>query len=362
MAGISARAPAALNVRRASLVALTVGLVVCSALALVAGAKAETAPGTLLSSPIVLGPINVANGTAVLTGTVGGDPTAAASLTINGKAVGVNPATGVFNAVVDLNGLTYLELALGDTVTKIPLVNLGANGIVPAGILNSLRSAGISLLIPPDGLKTFDGNPLRIEGEVFDRTALVSLRVNGQEVISLLKSNTATSNPNDATFSVPVSGNSREVAITATDKQGVAQTTSFSIKRATSVISTSAGKSVSALGARGLRFFKVQYFKKGVQTTHRVRMVVTLKDTRGFLVRGGIVRVRARDFMARAMVGGQQTKFTEKTGRASFILRLNPTLFSAKTRRLFTVAVAVTPSRSVKKNTSVSLPRLRSGI
>ncbi len=362
MSSISAPASAALNARRASLVALTVSLVAWLALALVPAASAQVGTGDVLSTPIVLGPINIANGTAVLSGQVGGDPTAAANLTINGQPVGVNPATGVFDAVVNLNGQSVLELKLGDTVTRIPLLNLGPNGTIPAGILDALRNAGISLVTPPEGFKVLDGNPLTVEGEVLDRNALAGLRINGQEILGLLKPNTATSNPNDATFSVPVSGSSREVVITATDKQGVAQTSSFGIERASSVISTSAGKSVSAAGARGLRIASVRYIKTGVQRTKRLRMIVTLKDTRGYLVRGGIVRVRARDFQARAIVGGQQAKVTSKTGQASFILRLNPKSFSAKKRRLFTVAVAATPSKSVRKNTSVYLPRLsRSG-
>ncbi len=352
------------SVRRAGILALATALLVALALALVPAAKAQTGLPTPAVPAITLGPITVSSGPnplVSLTGTVGGESLANVDLRINGQPVNLNSATGTFNAVVDLNGLSVIELKLGDNViTRIPLNLSGANGIIPANVLDALRNAGIMLFSPPGGFTILDGNPLTVEGKVADKNALASLKVNGQDVLGLLKPDTSTpNNPNDATFSAPVSGSSREVSITATDKQGVSQTNTFGIERATSVIATAQGKSVSAAGAKGLRIFKVRYLTKGVQKSKRIRMIVTLKDTRGFLVRGGIVRVRARDFNSRAVVGGQQAKVTGKVGTANFLLRLNPKSFTAKKRRLFMVAVAVTPKKAVKKNTSVYLPRLR---
>jgi len=352
------------SVRRAGILALATAVLVALGLALVPAAKAQSGLPTPAVPAITLGPITVGSGPnplVSLTGTVGGDSLANVDLRINGQPVNLNSATGTFNAVVDLNGLSVIELKLGDNViTRIPLNLGGANGIIPANVLDALRNAGISLLSPAGGFTILDGNPLTVEGKVADKNALASLKVNGQDVLSLLKSDTSTpNNPNDATFSVPVSGSSREVLITATDKQGVSQTNTFVIERASSVINTEAGRSVSAAGAKGLRIFKVRYITKGVQKSKRIRMIVTLKDTRGFLVRGGIVRVRARDFNAKAIVGGQQAKVTGKVGTANFLLRVNPKSFTVKKRRLFTVAVAVTPTKSVKRNTSVYLPRLR---
>ena len=349
------------SVRRAGILALATALLV--SLALVPAAGAQAGLPTPAVPAVTLGPITVGSGPnplVSLTGTVGGESLANADLKINGQPVTLNQSTGAFVASVDLNGMRFIELRLGDNlITRIPL-DLASNGIIPANVLNALRGAGISLISPPDGFKILDGTPLTVEGKVADKNALASLKVNGQEVVGLLKSDTSTpNNPNDATFSVPVSGSSREVSVTATDKQGVSQTNSFSIDRASSVLNTEAGKSVSAAGAKGLRIFRVRYITKGVQKSKRIRMIVTLKDTRGFLVRGGIVRVRARDFNAKAIVGGQQAKVTGKVGTATFLLRLNPKAFSAKKRRLFTVAVAVTPTKSVKRNTSAYLPRLR---
>src|SRR5256885_1202471 len=66
---------------------------------------------TPASTPLVqLGPITVADGTAVLAGNVGSEA-AGATLTVNGQPLALD-ATGAFAGAVDLNGAGSISLAL----------------------------------------------------------------------------------------------------------------------------------------------------------------------------------------------------------------------------------------------------------
>jgi hypothetical protein len=317
---------------------------------LVAAAAPAGTVGPLLS----LGPITIANGTATLAGHVGGSDTN--ELTVNGQPLGID-AGGNFSGTVNLNGQSKVDLALknpvtGETATtSIPLTtNLTGSGSIPATVLDLLRQAGISVTIPPDGFKILDQLPLTLNGQVLDKEVLSSLKLNGVDVLSLLKPG--------GSFTATLPGSTKEVTITATDKEGVSQTSAFTVAHISSVIGTTLGTSVSAAGARGLRIASVRYVLKGVKVRKRVGMKVTVKDRRGYLVRGATVMVRAASSSRRQVASGQQAGLTSKIGRASFTVRLRSRAFP-RAKRLFMVATAVTPTAKAKKTTSVRIPRLR---
>lgn len=91
---------------------------------------------------------------------------------------------------------------------RIPLnaSTLGVDGLIKADVLKSLVDAGINLIRPADGFKIFDGQPLVVEGSVLDKDKLVSLTVNGIDVLKTLRP--------DGSFAQPVPGSSKEVSVT----------------------------------------------------------------------------------------------------------------------------------------------------
>jgi len=116
-------------------------------------ALAVVPQATPASTPLlVLGPTTVANGTAILAGTVGSEA-AGATLTVNGQPLGVD-SSGHFAGTVSLAGASSLELAFtslgGDEQTRftIPLTGslLALGGVIPGDVLGSLDQAGVTLL------------------------------------------------------------------------------------------------------------------------------------------------------------------------------------------------------------------------
>jgi hypothetical protein len=324
--------------------AVLAGVAAC--LTLTAATPAQTP-----APPITLGPVTVGDGLATVSGTVGGTPTATANVTVNGQPLGVD-ASGTFAGTVNLSGQSAVTVRLTDPSGQafslnIPLTLAGPGGVISPSVLDALRNAGISITLPPGGLRILDGNPLTITGSVLRPGELASLTVNGQSVQP----------GSNGSFSQTLPGSTREVTVVATDRQGVSQTSTFPVEQLTSTIRTVAGTSVSALGARGLRIASVRYVTKGVKTKKRMSAIVTLRDTRNFLVRDAIVRMRAASFQSRAILGGQQVKLSNRIGRATFVLKLRPKSF-AKARRLFTVTTARTPAATARKQTSVRVPRL----
>jgi hypothetical protein len=306
------------------------------------------------AAPLVsLGPVSIANGTATLSGALTGAPAANYQLHVNGQPLGLN-ADGTFNGTVDLAGQSQLTVTArnplsGETVTtQIPLnTNLvGANGLVERTVLDALGKAGISLTLPPGGFISVDGLPIEVEGSVLDRDQLASLKVNGVDVLDKLTS--------AGNFSRLIPGSSKEVTVSATDKQGVAQTTSFGVVPMSSVINTAAGQSIAAAGADGVKIAKIRYITKWVRAKKRFRMIVTVKDNRGRLVRGATVRVRPK--VKRFVVGGERVKTSSKVGQANFLVLVRK---SALGRRVFMITVAQTPTAKAQKASSVKLPKAR---
>jgi hypothetical protein len=302
------------------------------------------APGAApAGTPLLeLGVIAVANGTATVSGTVdtkGGNT----SVTVNGQPLGVS-ASGAFEGVVPLDGASSITIGLKEaggeqqTSFQIPLTNelLGSGGVIPPGVLDSLEQAGISLLTP---LGVTSGEPLTVSGGVLDGSKLSSLTVNGKDVLGTLAS--------DGTFSVQVPGTTKVVTLMAVDTHGNAETKKSGVRQSRLKATT-----VSAANARGLRIAKVRYYKTATLRTHHVRMLVTVKDRRGLLVRGAKLGVRA--VKARLLVRQPKAGVTGPKGRATFVLRLRAAAFG---KRLVVVSLARTPRAKAVRKTAVLVPR-----
>jgi hypothetical protein len=345
---------------RSTLITLRRGTTVRAVAALGAALALVVAPSAKPQEPapiLSLGPVSIANGTATLSGAVTGAPAAGLQLDVNGQPLGVN-ADGTFSGTINLAGQSLLTVTgrnplTGETVsTQIPLTTniVGPGGVIPATILDALRRAGISLTVPDGGFVSVDGLPIRVEGRVLDREQLAGLTVNGTDVLEKLSSN--------GSFTQMVPGSTREVQVTATDRQGVSQTSSFGVSPMSSVIRTTAGPSVAAAGADGVRIAKVRYLTKTARPLKRFRMIVTVKDRRGRLVRNATVRVRPSNFQVRRkfVVGKQRVKRSGKLGQANFLVLVRK---HALGRRLFMVTVAQTPRAKAQKTTSVRLPKAK---
>ena len=323
---------------------------VLAALALVNGSAGADSLKPLVS----LGPVTVANGTAALSGSLGGNPSSL-SLTVNGQPLTLD-ANGAFTANVDLAGQTVLTLratnaTTGEVVTtRIPLTTnvIGPDGVVPATVLDALRAAAVTVTKPVEGFQILDGKPLEVAGSVLDRTQLSKLEVNGVDVLGKVRP--------DGTYAQTIPGTSREMTVTATDKEGVSQSSTMEVRQTSSTIATPAGISVASAGADGVRIAKVTYKTKTVRAKKRLTMTVTVKDRLGRLVRDAVVRVRVANFQVRRhfVRGGQQAKFSTKVGTASFVVAVNK---NALGKRVFMFSLAKTPSATAKRTTSVLLPR-----
>jgi hypothetical protein len=332
-----------------------------------AGAIAALASGLVLflasparpdAAPLVsFGPVSIANGTATLSGAVTGTPAAGFQLHANGQPLTVN-ADGTFSGTVDLAGQSVLTVSVrnplsDETVTtQIPLNSnvVGPNGVIQATVLDALKKAGISLAIPPGGFVSLDGLPVGVEGKVLDRDQLASLKVNGVDVLEKLTSAGA--------FTQTIPGTSREVSVSATDRQGVTQTTSFGVVPMSSVVNTAAGPSIAAAGAVGVKIAKVRYITKTVRAKKRFRMIVTVRDRQNRLIRGATVRTRLAASPGKRFVRGKQQRMkrTGKLGQVNFLVLVRK---PALGKRVAMVTTAQTPTAKAQKRTSVRLPRAK---
>ena len=300
-----------------------------------------SAPAEVFGPVVVLGPTSIVNGTATVSGTVGAT-NAGAELTVNGQKLLVDSG-GRFAGVVDLAGQSSLVISVKnpvsgkDSTMTIPLTTniVGPGGLIGPNVLDALEKAGVTLLEPIGGT---GGLPVTISGNVADPGALAGLKVNGEDVLGTLDAN--------RNFSVTLPGTTKEITLSATDKQGVNQF--FTVP-----VSANAGSTIAAGSAQGVRISKVRYITKSVKRTKRLRMVVTVRDRRGYLIRGAVVRVRSAT--AGRIVRNPKTKKTNRAGQAAFLLHARNRAFG---KRLVMVTLAQTPSAKTKKNTGVRLPRL----
>ena len=311
--------------------------VVAAAVALMVVPLATPASTPLL----VLGPTTIANGTAVVNGAVGSQA-AGGTLTVNGQPLALGES-GHFAGSVSLNGAGSLELVVANprfgeqTRFEIPLTGtlLTLGGVIPGDVLSALQQAGITVLVRVPGAKL---GPVIVAGSVVDKTRLAALTVDGTDVLGTVSEN--------GSFKVRLPRTTRTLTVTATDTHGVSRTTVTKLRQAS--------MSVSAAEAAGVRIAAVRYRTAGVRRTHRVGMIVTVKDRRGLLIRGAKIRVWATKpgrlaHRPRAVVSGPK-------GRAAVTLRLRRGAFG---KRLVTITAARTPSATAKKRTAVRIPRLK---
>jgi hypothetical protein len=326
------------------------GLLGACALIGVLAALAPSAPADIVKPVIVLGPTSVANGIAIVSGTVG-LPSSNAELTINGQPVAIEP-TGHFAATLALNGQSKLSLSVKNLLadetatTEIPLTTniVGIGGLLGPGVLSAIEHAGVTITKPIGGFRALDGLPLQVGGSVLHRDELASLKVNDTDALGALDSAGA--------FSLQVPGTTRVLRISATDRQGVTQTTVLPVAQISSPASP-LGPTVEASNAVGVRIAGIRYQLKNIRRTKRLQVTVTVKDRRGLLVQGAAVGVRSAK--ARWIARNPRAKRSNRLGRSSFVLTVRNRAFG---KRLALRIVAKTPQASQRKASSVRLPRL----
>jgi hypothetical protein len=316
-------------------------------LATLAVALAGAQSARAISAPVLIDAVVVEDGVAVVTGFVDAE-----LVEVNGQIVEV-AENGAFSARVDLtqNALIIEVLnAPDETITiYVPIDVLLATG--GEGVLNDLVDAGISVDRPTGGFKVVDGEMPIVEGRVLDDSNLESLAVNGVGVLRRLG--------DDGLFSIDLgssrtSSTSREtVTFVATDRRGVSQTSTFTPTRVTSTIATRAGTSVSAAGARGVRISKMVLDSRSLRSAKHVRVLVTVKDRRGYLIRGASLRLVATPSKHVAN-GALRAGFTNRVGKAQFAFRIKASAFKGG---LLTIAArASTPKSTATKKVALRLP------
>jgi hypothetical protein len=327
------------SARKAKLVAALGALV----LAFAPGARPDS-----IHQLLTIGPVTVLNGTALVSGTVGGAG-AGTHLTVNGQPLSLDVA-GNFAGIVSLGGASALDFTLGSSGgpavdLSVPLALAGPGGVIPGSVVDAVEQAGATLLQPAGGF--VGGQPLTVAGSVADKGQLASLAVNGTDVLRALAP--------DQSFSVQVPGTTKEITLSATDRNGVTETTRYQVLGGSGVVATPYGTAVAASSAVGLKIAKIRYLAMGVARTKRLRMIVTVRDSRGYLVRGAKVKIRSK--AAGRLARRAQTKATGKAGQAGFVLRVKARMLG---RRLVMVTVARTPTAKAAKTTSIRLAKARS--
>jgi hypothetical protein len=318
------------------------------AVVLAAGARPAVAPQLL-----TVDSITIANGTAALSGSVGGGSAANTQLSVNGRPLSVD-ATGGFGAVVNLDGASALLLTLVTPATaqrvgfEIPLTSalIGPGGVISGSVLDAVEQAGAKLLEPVGGFQALAGQPLLVRGVVLDRDQLAGLALNGKDVTPLLGSG--------QTFTTQLPGTTKELVLTAKDSQGTTQTSYYRVLEPSTPLTAEGARTVTAGEALGIRIAKVRYLVKGVPRTKRLRMLVTVKDRRGYLIRGAKITVRSKG--PGRLKRRTQAKLSARTGQATFTLRVRPATLG---KRLFMVTVGRTPTAKASKVTSVRVAKAR---
>lgn len=310
---------------------------------------APPAPADTIGPAVILGPTSVLGGVVTYSGSVG-VTNSNAVVTINGRRVLLDSA-GRFAGVINLDGQSSLTIGVENPVTgresttTIPLTTniVAPGGLISPTVLDNLERAAVELTEPIGGFLT-GSLPITVGGNVADPGSLSGLTVNGMDVLGSLGS--------DRTFSIQVPGTTKEIHLTATDRHGTIQT--FSVPVGTGAAdSPAAGQTVAAANAVGLRIAKVRYIVQNVRRTKRLRMVITVRDRRGLLVRGATLNVRSS--RANRLVRNPRVKKTNKVGQAAFLLQARKQAFG---KRLTMITLARVPKATAKKNTSVRLPRL----
>jgi hypothetical protein len=315
-------------------------------LAALAVAVAGSQQAKAISVPVLIEAVTVEDGVAVLTGTVD-----AALVEVNGQIVQVGE-NGSFSAPIDLSQNTVVLEVLkssDETVSiLVPIDVLLATG--GEGVLNDLVDAGISIEKPLEGFRVVDGQMPVVDGRVRDGSNLATLEVNGVAALARIG--------DDGQFSIDLGSSQRTtsretVTIVAADRRGVSQTSTFTTTSVKSTIATRAGTSVSAAGAKGVVISRMAFDKRLLRSTKHVRVLVTVKDRRGYLIRGAALQLRA--IPAKHVANGAlRASFTNRVGKAQFAFRLKASAFKGG---LLTIAArASTPKSTAIKKVALRLP------
>ncbi|HEU5489902.1 MAG TPA: hypothetical protein VFU84_03835 [Gaiellaceae bacterium] len=326
-----------------NLVRLCLTIVLATLAVALAGAQSATA----ISAPVVIDAVSVENGVAVVTGFVDAE-----LVEVNGQLVEV-AENGAFSAPVDISAdalvLEILESPNELVTITVPIDVLLATG--GEGVLTDLVDAGIAIDRPAEGFRVVDGEMPLVEGRVLDDSNLEALEVNGIDVRRRLG--------DDGPFSIdlgssPSSSTSREtVTFVARDQRGVSQTSTFSTTKVTSTIATRAGTSVSAAGARGVVISRMGLDSRYVKSAKHLRVLVTVKDRRGYLIRGAALQLRAMP-AKHVADGALRAAFTNRVGKAQFAFRLKASAFEGG---LLTIAArAATPKSTATRKVALRLP------
>jgi hypothetical protein len=299
-----------------------------------------------ISLPVLINGVTVEDGVALVTGT-----TDAAVVEVNGAVVQVGE-DGTFVAPIDVSeNVLVLEVleSPAETVTiRIPVDVLLQTG--GEGVLNDLVDAGIGIDLPSEGFLIVDGELPLVEGRVLNDSNLSVLEVNGVDILHDLG--------RDGLFSIDLGSSSsshENVTVVATDRRGVSQTTTFTTTRVRSTIATRAGTSVSAAGAQGLVIAKVALERRFLKAAKHLGVVVTVKDRRGYLIRGAALRLRAMPAQ-HVRNGALRAGFTNRIGNGRFAYRLQASAFQDKTQYLTIWTRAATPKSSATTKVTLRLP------
>jgi hypothetical protein len=289
------------------------------------------------SQPLVtLGTITVANGTAAVSGTLGSQA-AGSNVTVNGQPLAVN-TSGTFAGTANVNGAEAIDLGISKPATGVGThfqIPVQGQTAIPGSVIDSLTQAGLSVLQPT----VTPGQPVTVSGSLADGSRLAGLNVNGVDALGQAQQG--------GSFTVQLPADTGQVQVTASGPNGTTEVINAPVFRP---FSTS---TVSARNAVGIRIAKIRYVRKGVVRTHRIRMIVTVRDQRGRLIRGATIRVTAK---GRKLARRPRATHSGSKGRATVALRVKP---SAYGRRLVTVTLAKTPRAKAKKQSSVRLPAKR---
>jgi hypothetical protein len=286
------------------------------------------------SQPLVtLGTITVADGTAAVWGTLASQATGS-KVTVNGQPLAVNTG-GTFAGTANLNGAETIDFGISQPTTAVSMhyqIPVQGQTVIPGSVIDSLTQAGLSVLQPT----VTPGQPVTVSGSLADGSRLAGLSVNGVDALGQAQQG--------GSFTVQLPGNTGQVQVTASGMNGTTEVINAPVFRP---FSTS---TVSARNAVGIRIAKIRYIRKGAVRTHRIRMIVTVRDQRGRLIRGAAIRVRGK---GRKMARQPHATRSGSKGSATVALRVNR---SAYGKRLVTVTVARTPNAKATKRSSVRVP------
>ncbi|HEY2935571.1 MAG TPA: hypothetical protein VGJ25_03175 [Gaiellaceae bacterium] len=106
--------------------------------------------------------------------------------------------------------------------------------------------------------------------------------------------------------------------------------------------------------AFGLRIASIRFATRGIKTSKRLGVLVTVRDRRGFLVRDAIVSIAGVPG-TRSPIAWRQAAYSNRLGQATFRLPLEQRMGG---KRLLVAITARTPKVQAHRVAAVHLPAL----